>query len=161
MEKWIFIEQSSAKTDSSLSQKNNSANRDSIVDIELNSILYKALIKLTCGDSKLAGRILNYGKLLGGFYSKSQLWEVYDMKDTIFNSIYSAVKIDTLLIVSLSLNNAEYSDLLRHPYLEKDDVNLILKYREFKKSNIDFDDFLNSKVLPDTILQKMRPYLKN
>jgi len=160
MEKWISIKPLLTKVDSSLNQKNNYSVRDSVVGIELNTVIFKDLIKLTGGDAKLTGRILNYRKLLGGFYSKNQLWEVFDMNDTIFNSIYSAVEIDTLSIVSLSLNNSEYSDLLRHPYLEKEDVNLILTYRKFKNANIDFDDFLKSKVLTDSTLQKMRPYLK-
>lgn len=161
IEKWIAIKPFTSIADSSHNKKDYSTDRDSVVDFELNSINYKDLIKLTGGNAKLAGRILNYRNLLGGYYSKSQLWEVFDMTDTVFNAIYSASKIDTLLIVALSLNNSAYSDLLRHPYLGKENVNLMLKYRKFKNSNIDFNDFLKSKIFPDSTLQKMRPYLKN
>lgn len=130
-------------------------------DYELNSLTYKDLILLTDGNAKLTGRILNYKNLLGGYYSVKQLLEVYEMNDSIYKSLDLAITVDTLHIETLSINISSYSDLLRHPYFEKFHVDIIMKYREYKNSEIDLKEFISNQILPDSITRKIRPYLRN
>lgn len=161
VEKWIKIEPGEINIEIP-EEKQISLNADVIKeDYELNTLTYKDLVLLTDGNAKLSGRILNYKKLLGGYYSVKQLLEVYEMNDSIYKSLDLAIKVDTLRIETLSLNISSYSDLLRHPYLDKVHVNIIMKYREYKNSEINMKEFINNQILPDSTSRKIRPYLRN
>lgn len=81
-----------------------------------------------------AGRIIKYRKLLGGFYEKEQLLEVYNFPEESFRVIEKRVSVDSSSIRKIRLNFSEYGDLLRHPYLEKEAVEAILKYRRYNGS---------------------------
>ncbi|MCK4922907.1 MAG: helix-hairpin-helix domain-containing protein [Bacteroidales bacterium] len=160
VEKWINIEPEEFNNDISEEKKVNLSVDVIKEDYELNSITYRDLILLT-GNAKLTGRILNYKKLLGGYYSVKQLLEVYEMNDSIYKSINHEIKVDTIQIETLSINLSSYSDLLRHPYLKKLHVDIIMKYREYKNSEIDLKEFIYNQILPDSTIIKIRPYLRN
>ena len=131
------------------------------IDYDLNSVEYKDLLLITYRNTKITGRIIKYRNLLGGFSSIEQLKDVYDMNDSIYNSLCRNSRIDTSIISKISLNNSNYSDFLKHPYIKKESVDLIMKYREFKKSEINFIEFTESGLLPDSIMNLIKPYLKN
>jgi competence protein ComEA len=73
-----------------------------------------------------------YRDLLGGFYSVRQLMEVYGMPDSTFSLIAGRLRSDSTGVKQIDINKASFSDLIRHPYLERYDVQAILKYREIK-----------------------------
>ena len=155
---WINIEDSKEKNPVYEKIKKDDI---SSIEYDLNTVEYKDLILITYGNSRITGRIIKYRNLLGGFSSMEQLIEVYDMNDSIYNSLSRNSRIDTSIISKLSLNNSNYSDFLKHPYIKKENVDLIMKYREFKKSEIDFIEFTESGLLPDSIMDIIKPYLKN
>ncbi|MCF8381170.1 MAG: helix-hairpin-helix domain-containing protein [Bacteroidales bacterium] len=160
LEPWIEIKSADTNIEIKAQTMDNLNDKPLAIESDLNSILYKDLIKLTGGNPKITGRILNFRQLLGGYYSMKQLWNVYEMNDSLYESLNSALTVDTLKIQSLSLNNSEYSDFLRHPYLNKTQVNLIMKYRQYKNSKIRMNEFIENMILPDSTLKKILPYLK-
>jgi len=130
-----------------------------LLNVELNNSDSTDLIKLNGIGSVYAKRILKYRDLLGGFYSTSQLLEVYNFPEETFQKIENSVSADTLLIKKIRLNFAEYSDLIRHPYFTKKQVEAVLKYRQ---KNGAFQDVLQIKsngLVDSETFSRIRPYL--
>jgi len=101
-----------------------------IIITELNSADSLQLVQLNGIGPTYAVRILKYRELLGGFYSKKQLLEVYNFPAETYQKIESAIEIDTLNLRKIRLNFADYKELLRHPYLNKTQVEAILLHRQ-------------------------------
>lgn len=97
----------------------------------------------------LSGRIIKFRKLLGGFYSVEQLREVYGLNEDIFRIVSGRVKVDTSLIVRIDVNNATYHDLVRLPYLDSEDVNSLLKYREVVDKIGSIGELVENKIVSE------------
>ncbi len=98
--------------------------------VELNSADSAGLVVLKGIGPVYASRILKYRKLLGGFYSKKQLLEVYNFPVETFKDIEGLLSVDSTSIQKIRINYAEFSEMLRHPYLNKNQVKGIIKYRD-------------------------------
>ena len=159
LQSWINIE--NYKLNIADKKEKEILEHEDIVEYDLNTIAFKELLTITNGDSRISGRILKYRSLLGGFYSMEQLNEVYDMNDSIYELLLPSLQIDTSSILKLSLNTSSYIDLLKHPYIKKEYVDLIMKYREFRNSEIVLSEFTESGLFSDTIMNRIQPYLKN
>lgn len=112
------------------------------LSIELNGADSLQFVNLNGIGPVFASRIIKYRNLLGGFYEKKQLLEVYNFPEETFLRLEKLFFVDTTLIKPIRINFAEYNDLLRHPYLNKSCVNAIIKFREEngmfdKKSDIE------------------------
>ncbi|MCF6357842.1 MAG: helix-hairpin-helix domain-containing protein, partial [Draconibacterium sp.] len=101
-----------------------------VYNIELNEVDSIGLVNLPGIGKVYAARIIKYRNLLGGYYSKKQLLEVYNFPEETYRNIEKYIVIDTALISKVRINFAEYKDLLRHPYLNKMQVESILNYKE-------------------------------
>ncbi len=130
-----------------------------LVHVELNSADSTKLVQLTGIGSVFANRILKYRDLLGGFYSTSQLLEVYNFPVETFQKIEKNISADTITIKKIRLNFAEYPELIRHPYFNKKQVEAIIKFRN-KNGSFQNINQLNSNGLIDSeTFLKLRPYL--
>jgi DNA uptake protein ComE-like DNA-binding protein len=130
-----------------------------LLHVELNNSDTTELMKLNGIGAVYASRIIKYRNLLGGFYSTSQLLEVYNFPEETYKNIENNISVDTLLIKKIRLNFAEYVELLRHPYLKKDQVSAILKYRD---KNGAFKEIIQLKtmgLIDSESFDKIRPYL--
>ena len=104
--------------------------KDNIFITELNSADSAQLVRLKGIGPVFASRIIKYRNLLGGFYSDCQLLEIYNFPEETFIEIRRYINVDTTVIKKIRINYADFSDLLRHPYLEKADVEKIVRHRE-------------------------------
>ncbi len=127
--------------------------------VEINSADSEEFRRINGIGPTLAGRIIKYRNLLGGFSAVSQLSEVYGMSDSVIRMNENHFHVDTSGIRKLSISKAGYSTLLRHPYIEKDIVDAMMKYREFSKEQVIMSEFIHSGVIPDSILSRILPYL--
>ena len=66
---------------------------------------------------------------------------------------------DTFLIKKINLNFAEYADLLRHPYLNKKQVESITNYRDNNGSFQKILDVKTSGIIDSETFARIRPYL--
>lgn len=131
-----------------------------ISPVNLNGADSVALLPLPGIGPVFAGRIIKYRNLLGGFVSPEQLMEVYGMEGATVDLITSSLYIDSLLLRKLNLNSASFRDLLRHPYLEYEDVKAIVNYRDVLGHISTLDELYQNMILPDSILEKFAPYLE-
>jgi len=127
--------------------------------IELNSADSTKLVQLNGIGSVYANRILKYRELLGGFYSTSQLLEVYNFPEETYRKIEDNISVDTVLIRKIRLNFAEYPDLLRHPYFNKKQVEAVLNFRNKNGSFQDIFQLKSTGIIDSETFSKVRPYL--
>jgi len=76
-----------------------------------------------------AERIVKYRNLLGGYYKKEQLLEVYGIKKEYYDKVADDIIIDKSKLEKININFAEISELVRHPYISYQDAKKIIEYR--------------------------------
>ncbi len=107
--------------------------RPSRIEVDINTADTTLLKQLPGIGSAFARWIVEYRERLGGYRKTEQLLEVYRMDSTRFYAIKDNVKIDSSFIPNrLRINSDAFKILLRHPYLEFDDVKKIVNHREQK-----------------------------
>ena len=129
-----------------------------VYNIELNRADSAGLVKLPGIGSVYAIRIIKYRELLGGYYSKKQLLEVYNLPEETFLNIEKYISVDSLLISKIRINFTEFKDLLRHPYLNKKQVGAILN---FKEKNGAFESISTLQLIDEidpVTYSKIKPY---
>jgi len=126
---------------------------------ELNSADSVSLLQLSGIGPVFASRILKYRNLLGGFNRKEQLLEVYNFSEETFQQIRNKITIDTTITHKIRLNFATYSQMLRHPYLNKKCVKSILDYRTRNGSYTSVTQIIEKGLVDSTTFKLIRPYL--
>ncbi len=132
---------------------------DHLEPIELNSADSASLLPLPGIGPVFAGRIIRYRNLLGGYVNASQMEEVYGLRREIIDLISEDIWIDTLAIRKIDLDNASFRDLLRHPYLEIDDVKALVRYRDFVGHIRSVEELREQQLLSDSTLVRISSYL--
>lgn len=129
------------------------------VKIEINGTDTIELKRLPGIGNKLLKRIVKYRDLLGGYYTVAQLKEVYGMSEHDFQQIEAMIKIDTAKIHKLDLNFADWNELAKHPYIEKNSARQIIKFRT-KYGSIDQPSVLrDSQLINPKEYLRLKPYL--
>lgn len=127
--------------------------------VEINTADSAKLVGLYGIGAVFADRILKYRGLLGGFYTKEQLLEVYGMDSTRYDQLKDQIKVSQDLIVKIPVNNAEFKTLLRHPYLDYETVKSIVNYRQ-KNDSIPNADTLRKVIAYDPMFEKVKSYIE-
>ena len=127
--------------------------------VEINSVDSAALVQKLQLPPWLARRILKYRTLLGGFYSRTQLREVYGMKTATYDAIKTFVLIDTSKIKKTDLNTATFKQLLHHTYIDYETTKKLVNARRKVHGFSNFQQIKQLTGLPDTLLNKIRHYL--
>jgi DNA uptake protein ComE-like DNA-binding protein len=107
-----------------------------------------------------ANRIIRYRDLLGGFYTREQLKEVYGFQEQQYKEIIRHVFIDTSFLKRMNLSTVDRETLLLHPYLTAYQADAIIAYRNFKGEWKDIHEIMKNELLPDSVFERIRPYLK-
>jgi len=126
--------------------------------VELNTADSLALVGLSGIGPVFARRIIRYRNLLGGFYSTKQLLEVYHFSPETYRRITPYVYADTLKIRRIRINFADFSELLRHPYLNKKQVVEIIRFREKNGAIEQLSGLEISPYFDDVLVEKIKPY---
>ena len=111
--------------------------------IGINSADTTELKSLPGIGSFFARNIVEYREKLGGYVESSQLLEVYGFDSVRFAGIFSYIKLDSVATRKIRVNHDDFKTILRHPYIEYDDVKKIVKYRESKGMIKDWESYKN------------------
>ena len=128
--------------------------------IEINSADSAQLEGLKGIGPAFASRIYRYRDRLGGFYSKSQLREVYGIDSLKYAEIKDQIDIDPSSVKKININTAVFDDLKRHPYLSYKQMNAIIQYRKQHGSYTSINDLKKIVILNEEILRKIEPYIQ-
>jgi competence protein ComEA len=107
----------------------------------------------------LSARIVKYRNLLGGYSNKNQLNEVYGLSPETFVLISEKVYADSIVVKRIKINQASYTELIRHPYFEAIEVTSMIKYRELKGRISNINELIENKIITPEQGKKISPYL--
>lgn len=80
--------------------------------------------------SFFARNMVEYRDKLGGYVELSQILEVYGFDSLRFNVISPYIKLDTVALRKVRVNYDDFKTILKHPYIEYEDVKKIINHRE-------------------------------
>jgi len=129
------------------------------VVIELNSADSLDLQQLRGIGPSFSRRIIKYRDLLGGFYSREQLLEVYGMDSTKYLGIASQVNVDVEKIRKININKVSIKEMMKHPYIEFYVAKSIINYRNEKGAFTDIAQIREAKLIYNELFLKIEPYL--
>lgn len=130
----------------------------SVPKVELNTADSSALDAIRGIGPYYAKRILHYRELLGGYHSIGQLKE---LRMKYFNVDSSALyfTVDKSLISKRDLDTMEFKSVLRHPYLEYEEVKAIFNAKR-QYGRLSYSLLEEKMILPELTLKKIKPYFK-
>lgn len=126
--------------------------------IELNTADSLQLVKIRGIGAKLAPRIIRFRNLLGGYYSVSQLKEVYGMSGENFEAIAPFLTVDPSEIKPFNINFSTRQELGHHPYIGYRTAGMVIKLRD-KMGKFSSAGDLTPVITADS-LNRLIPYLK-
>ncbi len=127
--------------------------------IELNTTDSAGLTKLYGIGPAFSSRIIKYRNLLGGFYSKDQLLEIYGFDSTRLKMIIKNISVKPEKIKKININNAGFKELLRHPYISYELTSQIFKLRKKQGQLKNIKQLKKIGLVNDSLFQKIVPYL--
>lgn len=147
-------------------QKNEYADRKP----EIKEVKKRVLVDLNTADSvtlltlygigpSFAKRIIKYRNLLGGFYSKMQLLEVYGLDQDRLDKIvdYCAVSPDG--IKKININTIKTEELKKHPYFDYYTAKAIVDQRVILKKYTSIQQIKEIPLIHDELFNKIKNYL--
>ena len=149
------------------------SSKDSIpksVSVLSNNIITSGTVELNSADSsdfmtlpqvtpKLARTIARFRDALGGYYSKTQLLEVYGMDSACYNAIISKVTLDISKVEKIDINKATERELTHHPYIHKKLAKAIYDYRKSNGSFSNSRDLMKVDGIDEDKYAKLAAYI--
>lgn len=123
--------------------------------LDLNTADSAALLRVPGVGPYFAHRIVRYRELLGGFVSTAQLREIKNLPD----SVAMWFRIGAAEVRPLQLNRAPFRELLRHPYLNYEQVKAIVNYRERQGALQTLQELSLSEAFTPVDLERLTPYV--
>jgi len=111
-------------------------------------------------ENYLAGRIIRYRDLLGGFIEKDQLSEVYQLEGAALANLLARIYIiDGFQPRKIKINRLGKEDLMKHPYISMQLAEDIIRFREINGA-IESEKLLaNFKSIDKSNFKKLISYL--
>lgn len=140
--------------------KNKSDNSTDKIYYDINTVTSFQLKNIPGIGNSFPYRIISYREKLGGFLWLNQIKEVYEMTDTIFNSIKNYLHLVPIKLKKININTATQYNLSSHPYIENDIAKAIIiqrtKYGAYKNINE-----VKTRIifLKEEVFKKFEPYI--
>lgn len=127
--------------------------------INLNEADSLTLIQLKGIGPVYAHRILQYRKLLGGYYEIAQLKEIWGLPDSTLQKIEEKLIFDSAHLITLNLNTTSVEELAAHPYIDWNLAKAIVNFRKQHGAFQSKEDLRNIYLFNDSLIHKIFPYL--
>ncbi len=117
-------------------------------------------LKLIPGiGSFFAKNIVEHREKLGGFAEINQLLEVYAFDSARLETITPYINIDSISLRKINVNIDDFKTILRHPYIEYEDVKKIVNHREKRGFIKNWEEYLKV-VGRNDVDERLRWYLE-
>ncbi|HHP7242057.1 MAG TPA: helix-hairpin-helix domain-containing protein [Cyclobacteriaceae bacterium] len=110
------------------------------------------------GDS-FSNRIVKYRDMLGGYHSFDQLKEVYNLQEELIERIKLRFKLESPELKLIKINVDSLKLLSKHPYISWSMARSVVNYRKLHGPFTMKEELLNIKIIDDSTLHKLKPYL--
>ena len=107
----------------------------------------------------LAKRMVLYREKLGGFYTITQIAEVWGLQDSVFQKIKDRISISEDDFKKIDINVVQLNELKSHPYFGYKIANAIIKFRDQHGSFKSLDDIQKIVLIDEGIYNKIVHYL--
>ena len=135
--------------------------KDYTIKVDINTANTKELTNLKgIYSEKYAAIIIKHRDKLGGFTSKEQLKEVWNMTDKTYNGLINQVVIGKYKPKKINLNSSTTQQLANHPYIDWKTANAIFKYRKANGQYKSIEDIKKIHLINKKTYLKIAPYLK-
>ena len=109
---------------------------------------------------RLAGRIVKFRDVLGGFVQKDQLYEVYGLDSVVVARLLRACFIaEDFVPVKININKADEERLSDHPYISRKLAQRILRYRFQHGDFMEVNDIKKLLAIENENLERLLPYV--
>ncbi len=146
---YIYVREKDALTEEDQSQ----------LLVSLNSANEEELKKIKGIGSYFASKIIYYREVLGGYSNKEQLLEIWKFDLEKYQEIRNYIEVDDVKLKTISINSASISELKKHPYINYNMANSIVKIRAQIGSYETLDDVKRSVLIDEIVFQKIKPYI--
>lgn len=130
------------------------------VQVNLNLADTVQLTELKGIGPTFARRIFKYRQRLGGFRNLNQLYEIFGMDSARVLGILPQLNLDTSELQRININSADFKQFIQNPYINKNQVNAILKFREQHGPFRSTTDLQRIHLITPEAFGKLAPYLK-
>lgn len=127
--------------------------------VELNSADTTILKKVPGIGSAFAKRIVGYRALLGGYYSVTQLSEVYGIDEERYEAFLPWFTADPSLVKKLNVNAIPQDSLSRHPYISYAQAKVIMQLRRQKGKLTGWENLQLLNEFTDSDRARLQPYI--
>jgi len=127
--------------------------------IDINTADTAALISLYGIGPSFARRIVKYRNLLGGFYSKNQLTEVFGFDQDKLDKIEKYITVNPGDIKKININTVTTEVLKKHPYFDYYTAKAIVDKRIAKGKYTSLDQLKDLPLIHDELFAKIINYL--
>jgi len=144
------------------------ANKDTLkftnpILLELNTVDSATLVRVPGIGAKSASMIISYRERMGGFYSPYQISErlTWDgANERMEEWCTKWFKADERFIKKLDINNADFKEILRHPYINYEQTKAIVNYRNKHKKIESINVLELFEEFQKEDIERLRHYLK-
>ncbi|HMM11310.1 MAG TPA: helix-hairpin-helix domain-containing protein [Bacteroidales bacterium] len=159
---FITIENTTAETRPAFKEADKTVKQERLPPtvVELNSADSIALLSLPGSGPWTVHRILRYRQALGGFFSPDQLLEVRGIDSLKFEALKPWITIDAQKITPLRINYMDFRELIRHPYLNFDQVKAVVGHRDRKGFLRSQSELLQMQHFSENDVVRLQPYLR-
>jgi len=137
---------------------------------EVKEIHKKVLVDLNTADSAtllslygigpaFARRIIKYRNLLGGFYSKTQLLEVYGFDQDRYDKIADYCEVGPAGIKKINVNKVRTDELKKHPYFDYYTAKAIVDQRIVLGKYNSLEQIKQIPLIHEDLFNKIRNYI--
>lgn len=130
-----------------------------IVKINLNHCDSTDITVVPMFGSKRAARLVEYRDKLGGFYSLSQLREVFVLQDIPMDLLEKYFVVHPADIRKININTATYKEMVNHPYFDAYLTKTILNYRSRNGDITSFEELQQITHAYPELMEKLRWYV--
>jgi len=138
---------------------NNKGQKKSEIPTDINIADTIELKKIYGIGSKLANRIVVYREKLGGFYSYSQLNEVWGLNPSLIELLQKKFVVNRETIKKININTVEQKTLEQHPYIGFKTAKNIMAYKKQHGKFNTIEDLRKIISLKDSVIIRLNNYL--